>query len=59
MLTVAPADVLALVKAMSQGRIDLVRVPRTEQHPLSTSTSTSTSASTSAATPAPRSTPAP
>ncbi len=52
-LTVAPVDVLALVQAMSQGRIDLVRVPRTEQRPLSTSTSTSPAAPTSTPTSAP------
>ena len=60
-LTVVPADVLALVQAMSQGRLDLVRVPRTEQRPLvpAASTSAAASASTGTATPTPTSTPAP
>lgn len=33
-LSVDPADVLVLVQAMSDGTIDLVRVPRQEQRPL-------------------------
>ncbi|MCW2598979.1 MAG: hypothetical protein JWM02_808 [Frankiales bacterium] len=33
-LSVDPGDVLALVAAMGEGRIDLVRVPRTQQGPL-------------------------
>lgn len=37
-LTVAPGDVLTLVQAMAQGRLDLVRVPRREQAPLVTPT---------------------
>jgi len=32
------SDVLAIVQAMGEGRIDLVRVPRTQQAPLTTAT---------------------
>ena len=37
-LSVDPDDVLALVQAMGEGRIDLVRVPRTQQGTLTTAT---------------------
>jgi hypothetical protein len=37
-LAVAPVQVLQLVVAMSQGHIDLVRVPRSQQTPLTAST---------------------
>ncbi len=37
-LSVDPAEVLALVRAMGQGRLDLVRVPPAQQQPLATAT---------------------
>jgi hypothetical protein len=37
-LSVAPADVLVLVQAMGEGRVDLVRVPRRQQRPLTLAT---------------------
>lgn len=37
-LSVAPSQVLTLVQALSEGQIDLVRVPRTQQVPVVTAT---------------------